>query len=272
MDNTQLIIDRIIRMSIQDKATGELKVLLTQVSNPAIKATMETTEVKDALEATISEIGRAKGLEITGENALFDMGLLAAQFGGKAEESSEADTFTVPSFMEELTLDANKKAVLSHKPAGEGAGGIAYIYSLNNDGTKKAKYEYAAAASDTAFTWAADEQGTAAITAPAELENGARILVIYDYLASASDKTLRAVNKADSFPESGVFSMEVLFRSVCDRETKYHGFVYSGNAQLDGNFDLNLTPDGKHPFTVRAMKDYCAKDQELCTFFIPDAD
>lgn len=277
MDYTSYIIDKIIRLGIQNKNDKSLNVMLTQVGNPSVNATMESTQIVDALEVPIAELGRAKGLEIGGENALFDFGLLAAQFGSEIEESSASKQFTVHSFMDELVVagtDEAPTATTSHLPIGEAAAGIPFLYVLNNDGSMKTKIPYGTTASGTAFTFAAntgDSNATVTLNS-AYAGVGSKIIVVYDYLASDAVKVARVVDRADEFVKSGILTMEVLFRNVCDKETKYHGYVYCGNAQLDGNFDVNLTPDGKHPFTIRAMKDYCAADQALCTFFIPQGE
>ena len=269
MDYKNYLIDRVRRLYFKSKSTSAVIWSISQPQGVALNATMETQEITDALDTVIAEIGKAKSLEISGENALFDFGLLAAQFGDEISTSGAELTFKAPA-VDELILDNSKQAKTTYVPAGTGSAGIPYIYSVNSDGSLKEKFPYAVAASESAFTFAVDNS-VCTITAPTVFEAGQKIIVLYEYTADAGNVVDKTVDYGEVFPSGGELWMEVLFRNVCDKEVKYHGFVKFGNAQLDGNFDLNLTPDGKHPFTIRAMQNYCDTDKELCTFYIPAA-
>lgn len=267
MDYKNYLIDRVRRLYFKNKSTGAVIWAISQPQEIALNATMETQEITDALDTVIAELGKSKGLEISGQNAIFDFGLLAAQFGDEVTTSGSEVTFAAPA-VDELILDDNGKATTLYVPNGTGAAGIPYVYSVNTDGSLKEKFPYAAAASSTEFTWAL-ENNVCVITAPTGFVAGEKIIVLYEYTADAGNVVDKTVDLGEVFPSSGELWMEVLFRNVCDKEVKYHGFVKFTNAQLDGNFDLNLTPDGKHPFTIRAMQNYCDTTKELCTFYIP---
>lgn len=267
MDYKNYLIDRVRRLYFKNKSTGAVIWAISQPQEVALNATMETQEITDALDTVIAELGKSKGLEISGQNAIFDFGLLAAQFGDEIATSGATLTFAAPA-VDELILDSNTQATTTYVPNGTGAAGIPYVYSVNSDGSLKEKFAYAAAASATEFTFAVDG-GVCTITAPTVFNEGEKLIALYEYTADAGNVVDKTTDLGEVFPSSGELWMEVLFRNVCDKEIKYHGFVKFTNAQLDGNFDLNLTPDGGHPFTIRAMQNYCDDTKELCTFYIP---
>ena len=92
-------------------------------------------------------------------------------------------------------------------------------------------------------------------------------LGMYEYDAKSG-----AAVKADgiNFPKKGKFVLEVLGSDVCDQDTLVHAYVIFGNAKLDGNVDYSFTTDGTHPFTIKALQDYCDKEKKLFTIVIPD--
>lgn len=272
MDLSTILIDHIIRGVMQSKATKEVMWGLTQITEPSLEGSVESQDIVDFLNSPVASLDRAKTLTLGASNALFDLGLLAAQFGGSRNESSSSNTFAAPTF-EEFTVKYSATGegtvTLKHTPVGTGAAAIPYIYKLDKMGNTVEKYAYAANAAASTFTFS-----TTTLTYPTGLvtaENPeASFLVIYDYTANDTDKALELVNSGDKFPKAGIFTMEVLFRDNCDQETCYYGYIQLPNAKLDGNFNINLTPDGKHPFSMRALQDYCSSDKKLCRIIIPD--
>lgn len=272
MDLSTVLIDHIIRGVMQDKATKEVMWGLTQITEPRLEGSVESQDIVDFLNSPIASLDRAKTLTFSGSNALFDLSLLAAQFGGTRNFSSSSNTFTAPAF-EEFTVKYSASGggtvTLKHTPVGTGAAGIPYIYRLDKMGNAVEKYAYGAEAAANIFTFS----GTT-LTYPTGIVTAnnpeATFLVIYDYTANESDKALEIVNSGDKFPKAGMFTMEALFRDNCNQETCYYGYLQLPNAKLDGNFNINITPDGKHPFSMRALQDYCSSDKKLCRVIIPD--
>lgn len=273
MNLSSLTIDRIVRGVMLNKSTKSAMWAINQITDPSLQGTAENQEVLDYLNTPIASLDRAKKLTLSANNALFDLGLLAAQFGTERNYSTASNTFVAPSF-EEFTItysaSGEGSVTLQHTPVGTGAAGIPFIYSLDGSGNIDKKYEYAASAAAGKFSFTGKT-----LTYPTDLVSAsnpeASILVIYDYTANGDDEALEIVNSSDKFPSAGCFVMEVLFRDTCDQSTCYYGYVELPNAKLDANFSINLTPDGKHPFTLNAMQEYCSKDRKLCRFIIPDA-
>lgn len=261
-----VIIDRVIRIYVRDVRTKRIKFMLDQVKDVSTSATMETQEVLDALDTPITELARSKAFEMSGSNALFHLDLEAEQFGTEVDSSAADNTFLAPCAEEIEYAKGATTVTLAHAPADAAA--LPYIYQLVDGQTGEA-YAYAATASESAFS----VSGTT-LTLPTGLSTneGGTILAVYDYTANGDDKAHQIVNQGDKFPEMVNVLVEVLFRDVCDDSKKMFGFLEMGRAKFDGNVDNDLTPDGDHPFTIRAFKEYCSRKQELCTWTIPDSD
>lgn len=273
MDLSTVLIDHIVRGVMQDKASKEVVWGVTQITEPSLEGATESTDIVDFLNSPIATLDRAKTLTFNANNALFDLGLIAAQFGGSRKPSSSTNTFTAPMFEEfevNYSAEGAGTVTLKHTPAGTAAAAIPYIYRLDNMGNTVEKYAYAASAAESTFSFT-----NTTLTYPTGLVSvsnpTAKILVIYDYIADDSNKALEIVNSGDNFPKAGIFTMEVLFRDNCNQETCYYGYLQLPNAKLDGNFTINLTPDGQHPFSLKALQDYCSSDKKLCRIIIPDA-
>ena len=257
------VIDRVIRMYVRKISTKEVMLVLDQLKDVTAKATMESTEVVDAMEVPIAEIPRAKGFELSGSNALYHTGLQAEQYGASLDKSSASNTFTTPCAEEIEYAKSATSVTLAHAPVGTGAAGIPYIYTLVDNATDQ-KFAYAAQAAADKFTFS----GTT-LTLPTGLASteGGKLLVIYDYLANDESVVTRIENVGDKFPEMRNVLLEVIFRDVCDETLKTAGYVEIPRGKFDGNVDTDLKADGNHPFTVKAYKEYCAPKQKLCTWY-----
>lgn len=262
------IIDRVIRAYIRNVSTKKIKFMVDQMKDVTAKSTVETQEVKDAFDAPITELARSKSFEMSGNNALYHMDMQAEQYGTSVESSSSSSTFLAPC-AEEIEYEKNATSVtISHTPAGTGAAGIPYVYTLV-DGATDQSFAYDSAAAADKFTYS----GTT-ITLPTGLssEAGGTLLVVYDYTANADNVVYKIDNQGNKFPEMVNVLIEVLFRDTCDDTMKSFGYVELPRAKFDGNVDIDLSPDGNHPFTIKAYKEYCSNKQSLCTWYIPEGE
>lgn len=266
MPRRDKVIDRVLRAYVRNVSTKKLKWMMDQLKDVTSKATMETQEVKDAMDCPITELPRAKGLEFSGNHALFHMDLLAEQYGTEVEKSSASNTFLAP-WADEIEYAKSATTVtLSHTPAGTGADGIPYIYTLVDNATDQS-FAYAASAAADKFTFSGNT-----LTLPTGLsaDAGGTILVVYDYTANGDDIVEKIDNQGNKYPEMVNVLFEVIFRDTCDDTLKTFGFVELPRAKFDGNVDNDLNPDGNHPFTIKAFKEYCSRKQSLCTWYFAD--
>jgi hypothetical protein len=255
------IIDHVIR-GIMTNKKGEYMWSINQITNPSLNVSLtDTAQAVDALGSPIAEFDRGRSAEFGAENSIFDLGLYAAQMGNEVEEGSATKKIVTPAFEEiEVQGTTDETYALKHTPS---AGTVpTSIYLLNGDGTLGKVYASDTAADADKFAYA---DGT--ITLPTGLTAGDVLFVMYEYEAeSGTSVTADGVN----FPKKGRFVMEVLGADVCDQEKLIHAYVIFPNAKLDGNVDYSFTTDGTHPFTIKALQDYCDSKKKLFSIVIPD--
>ena len=246
-DINNFVIDRCLRAIMVDTDTGEILWSINQITEPSIKCESDTTQATDALEVPIMEFDRAKKATFSATNSLFDLGLAAAQFGTKKQ-----------------VADAESKVIgtavtLKHTPTEQ----IKYIYELKGDSTLGKKYTNGAAASDDKFVHA---KGTDSVTLPTGLSKGSQLFVEYEY---ETDEAVKVTNSATKFPKAGKLIVQILGADVCNVSTLYNAYLVFPQAKLSSNVDLTFSTDGKHPFEIQCMQQYCDKEKKLFDIIVP---
>lgn len=255
------VIDHVIR-GIMTKKDGTYMWSINQITNPSLNVSLtDTAQAVDALGSPIAEFDRGRSAEFGAENSIFDLGLYAAQMGNEVEEGSATKKIVTPAFEEiEVKGEVDETYVLKHTPTT--ATVPTTIYLLNGDGTLGTAYTVDTAAAADKFAYA---DGT--ITLPTGLTAGDVLFVMYEYEAETGTAvTADGIN----FPKKGRFVMEVLGSDVCDQDKLIHAYVVFPNAKLDGNVDYSFTTDGTHPFTIKALQDYCDSKKKLFSIVIPE--
>ena len=251
-----IVVDRVLRGIFSDK-NDNIIFSLNQVQNLSINSTSESQEIVDALGVSIMELMRSKAIEASAENAIYDFGLLAAQYGTEKKAAAEGAELIVPT-MESFEVKGATYQ-LKHTPVAAPTA----IYSLNGDSTLGAKFAAGTAASATEFAYA---DGT--ITLPEGLEDGAEMFVMYEY---KSANAVEVVNSAKEFAKMGKMTFEVLVYDVCDPETKIFAYLILPRFQLSNDFDWSIGGDNQtHGFSGKAMVDYCARDKKMLRVVIVD--
>lgn len=257
-------IDRVRRGFMLHSSTGEVLWSLNQIENPSLNVTADTADAVDALGVPIATFNRAKQAEFSAESSLFDLGLLAAQSGTEIEDASASNKYNVP-YPDELKATVADTLTLTRTPVD---GSLKFIYQLNGDGSLGKRFEVKESAGEGAVSVSGKtvsfNSGDAAV--------GSRWFAFYDYEASdaAGSGASQVVSTAIDFPTAGRFIMEVLGVDVCDPSTLYSAIIEFPNAKMMSDFDLSFTTDSKHPFTLRAMQEYCDAEKRLFRIVIPE--
>ena len=257
-----VIVDRVLRGIFSDK-DDNIIFALNQVQNLSLNQTSESQEVQDALGVSIMELMRSKAIEASAENAIYDFGLLSAQYGTEKVVASETEKLVVP-MMETIEVEG-ATCKLAHTPTAD----ITTIYELNGDSTLGAKYTAATEASadkfmykDGVITLPVDAEGNAVIA------DGTEIFVKYEY---ESGNAIEIINKANEFAKMGKMTFECLLYDVCDPETKLFGFVILPRFQLSNDFDWSIGGDSQtHSFSGKAHVSYCDKNKQMVRVVIVD--
>ena len=200
-DLNNFVIDRIVRGVALSHKDDSVLFSINQIQNASLNCASESADAVDALGTPIATFYRAKSAELSAENALFDMSLMAVQLGTKKKVASAAAKITVPA-METFTVAEGGKYELKHSPKVVPT----EIYALNGDSTFGTKYAKATAASATEFS-IADKT----ISLPTGVTAGTDMFVMYEY---ETENAVEVVNSAKNFPVGCKFVMEVL---GCDK-------------------------------------------------------
>ena len=259
-----IIVDRVLRGVFSDK-NDNIIFALNQVQDLSLNQTSESQEITDALGVSIAELMRAKALEASANNAIYDFGLLASQYGTD-KVTATADKKVVTPTMESFEVagagaEGGAKYTLKHAPKAAPTA----IYALNGDSTLGAKYVPGSAASATDFVY---DKDTYTITLPTGLTDGTEMFVMYEY---ETENAIEIVNSSDKFAKMGKMVFECLVYDVCDVETKMFAYLILPKFQLSNDFDWSIGGDNQqHSFSGKAMVDYCAKDKAMLRVVVVD--
>lgn len=298
-DLNNFVIDRIVRGVATDMKTGDVLFSINQITNPSLSCTSESTDAVDALNVPIATFYRAKTAEFSAENALFDMNLLATQTGTKKNVASSTNKIAVPCFETiEIKAPTSGETValkLSHTPL-ETAGHYVKVYVLKGDGTLGEKLEQSTgegAAAKTRTKYIRSGRDLTVVYSATDTDNngigdagfmaGEQLFVMYDYEADGAAETkennivtekargaVEVVNSATKFPVGCKFIMEILGADVCNQTDLIYAYLIFPNCKLSPDFDWSIATDSTHPFSMKAMQEYCDKQKRLFSIIIPE--
>lgn len=237
----QFALDRVLTVAGTDAVSGELALLMDQITDPSLSFTSETEDIVDARNNVVMVLENGRGATFGGSNAFFNTQLLAAQVGSKVQEANGIE-FTKYDI---VTLDADKSAKLSATPVGEEA----KVYKLTKDNS----ISEATAIAGTIAT------GKVTVEAGAE---GDRVLVVYTASVAQGE---HIVAIADAQNKLLNVTAEVLLRELCNEEIYYAYIVLKG--KLSGEAEWSMTRDGNHAFEFRCFPEYCG-DKKLVEVII----
>lgn len=274
------IIDRILRgIAVAQGDSNEINVkkgdvlfAITQITNPSLSCTSESTDVVDALSVPVATFYRAKNAEFSAENAMFDMNLMATQSGTKKKTASESTPIVVPLWAT-IDTDSTGKGELKYAlTAAQASAAKAYV--LKGDGTLADPIAIGAAASKRETIAISGKNVTYVYDATGDAGFGANdqifIMAEYTTTGNAGEGAVEIVNSAQNFPVGCKFVMEILGYDICNQTDKIFAYLVFPNAKLSPDFDWSIASDSTHPFSLKAMQDYCARDKKLFSIIIPE--
>lgn len=272
-DLSNFVIDRIVRgiaVSQGDNAklginAGDILFSINQITNPSLNCTSESADAVDALGTPIATFYRSKAAEFSAENALFDMNLLATQSGTTKKVASSTDKIEAPCFQTIDLVTGTTSYTLSHTPKG-----TPKVYVLNGDGTLGEQVVIDTTASEKKI--AITGTTVAVVLGDAGYAAGSQLFFMYDYDAdgTVNNGAVEVANTATNFPVGCKFIMEILGADVCDQTNLIYAYLIFPNCKLSPDFDWSIATDSTHPFSMRAMQEYCDKEKRLFSIVIPE--
>lgn len=254
-DISNFVIDRVIRGVALSQKDDSVLFSINQIQNPSLNCASESADAVDAMGTPIATFYRAKSAEFSAENALFDMNLMATQLGTTKKVASATSKSIVPAM--ESFVAGTEAYTLKHTPKTAPT----EIYALNGDSTFGKKYTKGTNASETAFAYLDGK-----ITLPTGIATGTDMFVMYEY---ETENAVEVVNNATQFPVGCKFIMEILGCDVCDQTNLIYAYLIFPNFKLSPDFDWTIATDSTHPFSGKAMQEYCDKEKRLFSIVIP---
>ena len=246
----KLVIDRVYDGWFEDK---NLKLLahLDQLQNLSINTTSETKDKTDAQGALIKRYYTAKSVEISGENAVLSMNLMAIQTGSDKLKDGEV---ILPRIL--MLNAADSPITLPDTPIE----GTVMVYGTYDNGLPNTDMPYTQGdvAADNVYAITTVE-GVTTLTVPTNAT--ATVQVKYEYQV-ASDKSAARVNQyADVFPKECKATFRVLCSDVCDPETVRALYIVFPRFQMSPDFDWTVDTESAQPFSATAFKDFAYINQ-----------
>lgn len=273
LDFDNLVIDRPLRVRMQDKSTGELIYMVDQIKDATLTNGAEQVFITGSAGVRLATLNRNKTTSFSFNNGLVSMSMLASQTGSDRELASSVNKIKTPAFevIKVGTSDGstvNTTITLKNVPVGIEGAEIPFIYILQKDNSLGKKFAIGVSASSTAF---ALNPETKTITLPtgAGITAETQIAVDYEYMAESA---IRVVNRGDVYGKSGRVIVELLLRDICDQNKLYYSQLILPNASASGQFEFAFGSEGVvHGWQCEANQDICSADKELFSWIVPDA-
>ena len=256
---SNFIVDRIIS-GVGYRSDDSVLFKIDQCQNTSITCGSESTDIVDNVGSPIMTLYRSKTCEISGENAILDFNLTAAQMGAEKKVADVGNTIVVPAqeiFEKKTGVNTYE---LKHVPIAPPA----FLYTLNNDSSLGEKYAASTEANDTVFS--IDGQ---TITLPTSIADGTQMFVSYEY---NSDAAVEIVNSAKNFPKSCKLVLRVLGYNPCNKDNKLGAYIVFPSFEMSPDFDLSLNVGEAQSWSGKASQDYCSKDKRLMSIVVVDED
>lgn len=258
----ELILDRIRTVEEYDPSTDEIIGRYTQIEEPQLSLSADSTEVVDAKGVPIATFYQAQKGTFSFTNSLFSLDLAASQFGSTKTIASESAQLTMP-VSETIVIGAGATVTLKYVPVGTTGAEIKYVKVINADNCFGETFTVSATAGAGKFTIDASNR---LITLP-EGTTG-KVFVKYNKKTSTAVKISKV---SDGVPEVRKLLINAIFRSPCNKNVIYAGVIECPRAQIDpSSIELNLTSDGKHAAAYQLQRQYCDDAGELFNIMVSE--
>ena len=238
------LVNRVLSVTGMDKDDNILY-RLVQPQNISLSTSSETADVVDNMGSVIATFDRSKSAELSGENAIFDLSLLAVQHGTEVQKTVDE----VPCFETIVVAEKSGEVSLAHTPIDDAA---VKFYALNGDFSLGEAVEISVNAGK--------------YTIPGSV-TAEQILAVYDYKPTAASMVTVS---SDKFATSHKIVVEVLGCDVCNKEDLIYAYLIFPSGKMSSDTELSFSTDLVHSFTVTAQVEYCSPDKKLFMLIIPE--
>lgn len=285
VDFSKLKIESYDRLTLFDRTTDDLLVMLEDLSDFTLSQTVDPQEQTGKRGTVLSVMDRNKAVKGSGNNAYVVTNALAVQVGADIEHATEEAPFAVP-HMEKLKVAADGTVTLSYTPVGATGVEVPAIYSTTVDMTQDKKYTIGAAVSATEFTYDPTTKKISLPVVPAKAAVGTEgqpgyqpaaeatpvfkpgDVVIVPYRRKAT-VGVKITNDTEKYAKSGRCVLDLTTSDICNDNIKRHIVIECPYVHVDGNFDLAGGDEVmKQPFGFRSMPDPCSVNKGLWDWYV----
>ena len=263
MNINNFVIDRVKRIIFNSEKN---RFLLSQVKDFQLSLESDTEDAPDALGTAIKIFERAKKARVSGNSAIFDLNLLAAQVGAEKQIGSSSAKISTP-YIEIKTIGTDGTVTTDKKPNAE----IAVVSILDNNSNYGKNLKLATTTADADTFTAADATGSSGAKKLTFSDDYKSKKVFIQYFYDA-ESGVAIEDKVNATSASGETIVEVLGADICDTETLVYAYLVLPKSKLTYQADISFATDLSQPFEINALADYCGDDNAtLWKLVVPDA-
>lgn len=243
-----------------DRVTGNLEMILDELSDATISHEQESTDITGKGGRRISTLKKNKSVTVSGTNGMLSGGALATMVGG--DVPTETATHKIR-YTDAIVVTGNKATTTQTAVGTTGNEiGTVYVRDESNAFISGGKKLVQADAVDAGkFTY---DPSTKEITFNAdEIPDGTEVIVFYD----AEVTGYSIINDADNYSKVLSGYMDVTCQDGCDNI--FHGQFIFKRADFTGSFELAGGSDpSTQSFEFTSLPDLCTGATQLWEFIL----
>lgn len=242
-----IIVDRVqigYAETIGDVADRELLYTLTQLQDVSINITADSTDAVDNQGTLIKRFWKAKSGELSSNNSLVNLNIVAASAGNGSVTSADGE-LTMPKIVT-VKQNAEGTAEIELCEADKADQIVAETIKVNdftNNGTSGTAYTRetsAETAGENTFVYSNGK-----IKLP-KVANGTFIIKYERKITK--DMGAKIVNRGDKFPSTVRLTLKALAVDPCASDTLRAVYIVIPSFQVSPELEISLTTDGQLPF------------------------
>ena len=247
---------------------SELLYTLTQLQDVSINITADSTDAVDNQGTLIKRFWKSKSGELSANNAMVNLNIIAAAAGEGSVTNADGDKLTMPKI---ITAKQNAEGTLEYtlcKPehADQIVAETIKVNDFTNNGTSGKSYTKSAGtdgdATDSEFVYSNGK-----IKLP-KVENG--LFIIKYERKITKDQGARIINRGDKFPSTVKLTLKALVVDPCEVDTLRAAYIVIPSFQVSPELEISMTSDGQLPYNGVLQMSYCSEDKALYEIYYAD--
>ncbi len=257
-----VIVDR-VQIGYAEKGDN-LLYTLTQLQDVSVNISAESTDAVDNQGNLIKRFWKAKTGELTANNAMINLNVVAAAAGDTSVTVSDG-SLTMPKIITAKQNETKDLEITLGDTADIVEGSIR-VNDFTNNGTSGKKYtqDTTGEADNTKFIYADGK-----VKLP-KVENGNFIIKFERKVKK--DGGAMIVNRGDKFPSNIKLTLKALVVNPCEPNVLRGAYIEIPSFQVSPELEISLTTDGQLQYSGSMQMDYCSADKALYRIYYAEDD